>query len=260
MKQLLAILLIVSTILCSCSKEPENIVTRLPDISGKIPAGSPPTDSINNPPASIPEPGEKSILIDASKDGGVWWFPQGNNGFYASLPHQGKALADYFKFRGYRVDEIPRGTVITAELLNKYTNVVRAGGFGSYSSAELAAYESFLSRSSSLLLLQDHLTNFPNDALSIRLGLHFEGVQFGVLGTITPHPVTQSTHTIPFNAGSFIRDYDPAIVTPLGFVNGNVVMGERKHPTSRIFFISDINGIESVPQPFVSDLMRWLFR
>lgn len=253
MKPLLSILVIVSVIFCSCSKEPENLVAPVPVVSGKIPAGLPPMDTISNP-------GEKSILIDASKDGGVWWFPQGNSGFNATLPHQGKALADYFKFRGYKVDEVPRGTVITAELLNGYTNVIRAGGFGNYSSAELAAYESFLSRSNSLLLLQDHLSYFPNDALSMRLGLHFEGVVFGILGTVTSHPVTQSTHTIPFNAGSFIKNYDPAIVTPLGYVNENIVMGELKHPTSRIFFISDINGIEAVPQPFTSDLMRWLFR
>ena len=34
--------------------------------------------------------GEK-ILVDASKDGGVWWFPQSPGGFSAEADHQGKA-------------------------------------------------------------------------------------------------------------------------------------------------------------------------
>ena len=37
------------------------------------------------------------ILVDASRDGGVWWFPQWEQqgGFDFTLPHQGKELADY---------------------------------------------------------------------------------------------------------------------------------------------------------------------
>src|SRR5688500_2334078 len=55
------------------------------------------------------------ILIDASRDGGVWWFPQSSEtGFSSNADHQGKPLADYFRSQGYEVNELTRGTVITA--------------------------------------------------------------------------------------------------------------------------------------------------
>ena len=46
------------------------------------------------------------VLIDASRDGGVWWFPQVAP-FSAEAGHQGKALADHMRGLGYFVEELP---------------------------------------------------------------------------------------------------------------------------------------------------------
>ena len=57
------------------------------------------------------------VLIDASKDGGLWWFPQGRNGFDSNTHHQGKALADLMRSKGWEVIELGRGEVITVDKL-----------------------------------------------------------------------------------------------------------------------------------------------
>jgi hypothetical protein len=84
------------------------------------------------------------ILVDSSRDGGLWWAPQpfSPGVFDPDLEHQGKALADYLKSLGMEVDELPRPTPITDELLNDYHLVVRPGAFtySGYSEDEIAAY------------------------------------------------------------------------------------------------------------------------
>ena len=57
-----------------------------------------------------PEGGDasKKILVDASKDGGVWWFSQGTGDvFSADADHQGKALADYLEIWVTRLMNCP---------------------------------------------------------------------------------------------------------------------------------------------------------
>ena len=207
----------------------------------------------------------KSILVDASRDGGVWWFPQSSStGFSSSNDHQGKGLANYLRSLGFKVDELPRGAAITSDILNKYDNVIRAVGFGGYSISEIAAYKSFLTGNKSLLLLQDHLTNSINDQLSVELGLNFEGAYSGTLNSFSPHTITTGITSLPYIAGSVIFNPDPAKINVLGTLTANgtnaAAMGIVIHPTSRIFFIGDMNGIEAVPQPFTSNLAGWLFR
>jgi len=210
----------------------------------------------------------RKILIDASRDGGVWWYPQsGASGFVETDYHQGQKLANYLRNLNYQVDEIGRGTLITNDLLSRYSKVIRAHGAGYYTADELAAYESFLNRPSSLLLLQDHLTYFPNDQLSARLGLAFEGAHAGPVTQWLAHPVTAGVTSFPFNMGSVIRNADPSRITVLGFLapsgnNGGPArgaMGIVHHPTCRIYFIGDVNGIETVQEPFTANLVKWLF-
>ena len=252
MKYSAIILSVLTVLLLSCTKEP-SLLSNADPTTGNFPK------SAANPPLS------KSILVDASKDGGVWWFPQSSaTGFSFSNDHQGKNLADYLRSLGYQVDELPRGTTITTEVLNKYENVIRAAAFGSYSAAEMAAYKSFLSGNKSLFLIQDHLANSANDQLSVELGLAFEGSYTGTLNSFSQHAVTVGATPLPYIAGSVIFNHDPAKITALATLTANgtnaVAMGIVKHPTSRIFFIGDLNGIEAIPQPLTSNLISWLFR
>jgi len=259
MKYSFIILTVLIIFQCSCNKPDPGS-----SYGSSIPSGT--NGGQSNQPTGT---STGKILIDASKDGGVWWYPQSPaSGFVASYYHQGQKLANYLRSLGYQVDEIGRGTVITSDLLSRYSKVIRAGGFGNYTPDEIAAYESFLDRPSSLLLLQDHLMNFTNDQLSARLGVAFEGAQAGTITQWEAHPVTTGVNSFPFMMGSVIRSADPSRLTLLGSLvptgnNGSPAagaMGVLHHPSSRIFFIGDINGIETVPEPFTPNLVKWLFQ
>src|SRR5688572_8830434 len=157
-----------------------------------------------------------SILVDASRDGGVWWSPQAG-GFSPDAPHQGKALADYLRSLGFTVKELPRGHHVTWADLKPYKRVIRAVGFGRYTPQEIAAYDSLLNQSASLLLLADHLQNSSNDNLSAHLGLHFIGSQTGHITQLASHPTTAGVSTLPYIAGSIIVQPDPNSITILGY-------------------------------------------
>ena len=257
MKYSAIILTALTTLLFSCTREP------LAPLSNTTPA----TNNVPKPTTNLPA--SKSILVDASKDGGAWWFPQGPGGFSEINHHQGKALADYFRNLGYQVDELPRGAIITSELLDKYSKVIRPSAFFSYSNAEIAAYTSFLNRSSALLLVSDHMTNTVNDQLSASLGLVFEGTYWGPITSIQPHAITSGITSLNYIAGSVIKSWDPSKITVLGHLNiqsGNEIrvaaaMGIVNHPSSKIFFIGDITDVLlHVSQPLISNLNNWLFQ
>lgn len=207
------------------------------------------------------------ILIDASRDGGVWWYPQHpGTGFDAAAPHQGKPLADYLRSLGFVVDVLPRGTVITEELLGKYDKVIRANAFGQYTAAELTAYNSLLDRPSALLLLQDHHKNTTNDNLSARLGLPFSGAQSGTITRFAAHEITNGVTQLHYVAGSVIANPDLKKITVLGTLSTSAdstvsaAMGILHHPSSRVFFLGDVNGLEQVPQPLTDNIIKWLFQ
>ena len=202
-------------------------------------------------------------MVDATKDGGVWWSPQsGGGGFSVNAEHQGKKLANYLRSLGYQVDELPSGGVITWSQLKQYNKVIKAGSYGNYSSQELLAYDSFLSKRSSLMLLNEYLRGDQSDNLSEHLGLRMSGAIDGTIIKFLPHPVTTGVTPVRYIAGSSVSTTiknDKIIV--LGWLDKNdeAVMGILQHPTSKIFFIGDTNGIEEVPQPLVSNLVKWLY-
>lgn len=237
--------LLLICFICSCTKRVEDV-----------------NRSGTNANVNVPE---GAILVDASRDGGVWWAPQSGN-FSAATPHQGKAFADYLRLLGFTVNELPRGASVTWEELRKYKKIIRAVGFGNYTAPEIAAYDSFLHYSSSLLLLSDHLQNASNDNLSAHLGLNFSGSYTGTITPSSTHSINTGVSSLPYIAGSVILQPDPGKMTILGYVRSNsaeagyAAMGIVHHPGSKIFFIGDANGIEQLPQPFTSNLVKWLFQ
>src|SRR5438067_13727394 len=66
--------------------------------------GDPAPQPVLCPSSSFP----RAVLVDATHDGGAWWFPQGGP-FISTQPHQGQALADTLRPKGYAVDELARG-------------------------------------------------------------------------------------------------------------------------------------------------------
>jgi len=229
---------------------------------------------------NITLPRDKNILVDASKDGGVWWFPQGTNGFDEAGDHQGKDLADYLRSLGFYVDELPRDAVITDELLNNYSRILRAPPFFPYADAEIAAYKNFLERPGAILLLQDHLSYDTNDKLSELLGLEFKGAVDGAITSFFADDITNGVTALPFIAGAVVtNNIKNPNITVLGslnkdeytvlngsnpFLDGNrrdaAVMGTvNNFPHTKIFFLGDGNAIESIPQPLTRNLVQWLF-
>jgi hypothetical protein len=237
--------------------------------------------SLQDPSHSVKLPTGKNILVDASKDGGVWWFPQSPiTGFSETADHQGKDLANYLRSLGFHVDELPRGAVITDQLMEKYSRIIRVAAFFSYSDDEIEAYKKFLKRPGAILLLQDHLSYTTNDKLSELLGLTFRGAVDGTITNFTSHEITAGIGDFPFIAGAVVTNSDnnPNIVV-LGSLDKNnytilnnsdpfngpnntspPVMGlVNNFPNTRIFFLGDGNGIEMVPQPLTQNLVNWLF-
>ena len=222
--------------------------------------------------------------MDASKDGGAWRFPQSSDSvFSADKYHQGKALADYLDSLGYLVDQLPRGKVISDTLLRNYNKIIRAGGFEAYTGDEILAYENFLNRKGSLLLLEDFV-NYPDvDSLSEHLGVKFEGVITGFVTQFVPNPITAGVSSYLYDAGSVVANAsnNPNIIV-LGSFDSNYfldrnnngiydegdilappamgILNNPKYPDSRIFFLGDINGLEYIPQPFTQNLFTWLFQ
>ena len=198
-----------------------------------------------------------SILIDASRDGGVWWSPQAGP-FDPAAPHQGKALADSLRAWGYVVTELGRGVTITNELLGGFQIVVRAGYYAessaAYSSAELQAYRNSLARGASLLFETDHEPRA--DSLASILGLGFTGSLAGRMSLIA-NPITAGTDTLYYAAGSYLTSV-PAGATVLGTVSGQPVMGTLIYGNAPVFFIGDGNALEAVPRQLVINIFQWL--
>ena len=218
-----------------------------------------------------------SILVDASRDGGMWWFPQ-SGPFDPSQPHQGKALADYLRSLGYTVTELPRPTTITTSLLASHDIVIRANESEGYSSSEITAYQDYVSAGGKLLLLSDFKLPGEQDSLGLSFGITFQGISRGenIVDSFEPHPITAGVSTLNYGIGSGITDF-PSTANILGYLSSGTYldlndngMQDPGEPTNapalgvmssgneRIVFCGDTNMWLWVPQPLVDNTINWL--
>jgi hypothetical protein len=217
------------------------------------------------------------ILIDASHDGGVWWFPQSGAGNQDEY-HQGQSFANLLRGKGFDVDELGRGAELTESMFFGYYIVIRANGFQAYKPNELAVYTKLIDRGMNLVYFTDHMKNDPVDELGDHLGLKFQGSSNGIITTFSPHEITADISSIDYIAGSVLTNAaeNPDIEVlgwlgpdDYGDLNMNgirdaneplapAVMGILHYPNSRIFFIGDTNGLEVQPQPFIDNLIEWM--
>jgi hypothetical protein len=217
-----------------------------------------------------------SVLVDASRDGGVWWFPQGSQ-FNPDLDHQGKALADYFRSLDLHVVELPRPTPVSWQLIQGHNLVVRAVACGGYSASEVSAYRRYVEDGGNLLLLDDHKRHCPTDEVGRSLGLRFVGITEGSQRlTFVPDPVTEGLDdgSLAFAAGSGVVQI-PAEAKILAHldedswldVNGNeirdsgepvapAVMGRMSIGAGLVIFMGDANLIQGVPQPLTDNVLQ----
>ena len=202
------------------------------------------------------------VLVDGSRDGGVWWFPQGNNGFDQDEDHQGKALADYLRNQGYVVNELGRDETLTDELARSHRIIIRSNRFGPpYGDQELAAYRNFLACETTLVLLSDHQTHTDGeDELADILGIDFVGTHTGNVTVFSDHAITQGLTAVSYIAGAHVVAHDPSAVEILGWLSdGQPVMGVIDAAPAKVFFFGDVNALETVTQPLIDNLIAWGF-
>ena len=252
---------------------------------GACATDQPPTGPVDDSPAQtspvgVPTPGGEAglarVLVDASRDGGVWWFPQVAP-FSGTDVHQGWALADAIRSLGVVVEELPRPFAITATLLHSYDIVIRASGFGTYSQAEISAYKEYVQQGGKLLLLADHMLYAPPDGVALAFGIDFEGITRGdnVLNTFATHSITNGVGPLTYMVGSGIVS-QPASARIVGRLsrgsyldlNKNgvrdsteasapAVLGVMPYGAGRIVFCGDVNLWEQIPQPLVTNVVAW---
>jgi hypothetical protein len=200
--------------------------------------------------AAMPAAAQVKVLVDASKDGGLWWFPQ-SGPFDPALPHQGKGLADHLRSRGMVVDEMPRPEVMTCERLSQYPVVVVFAACNPHSPDELEAYATYLARGGRLILFGEH--SCTQCVLAHSLGVHFSGAVHGPVRSFTSHPITAGVAELPFVGGSTV-DTTPATATTLATLDGAPVMGIMPVGAGRVFYFSDTTAFLLVQRPFVDNL------
>lgn len=208
------------------------------------------------------------VLIDASKDGGVWWFPQWQY-FDAEQYHQGKAFADLLRQDGAEVIELPRGESITLEKLKGFDVVVRVPAFFAYSQSEAIAYRDSVAAGTRLLFIGG--VSRSRDPIAEIFGLAFERSNHFTCPTRwSQHPFTESINENCENVWSGVVKVPKEAVllawmnrkneTPvLGYVpsgKGYVVFSGRASisgGTDRSFSRSLINSMGHYP---LDDLMQ----
>ncbi len=254
-------------------------------LGGLLGLGACATEQVDGPavqtsPVSVPTPGGETglrrVLVDASRDGGVWWFPQVAP-FSGAEAHQGRALADSIRSLGHVVEELPRPFTITASLLHSYDIVIRANGFGTYSQTEISAYKAYVEQGGKLLLLADHMMYAPPDGVALAFGIDFEGITRGenVLNTFATHSVTGGVAPLTYMVGSGIvsqpasaqivgrlsrdsyLDLNKNGVQDPGEESAPAVLGVMPYGAGRIVFCGDLNLWEQIPQPLVKNVLAW---
>ena len=231
--------------------------------------GAPITTFTSPATGSCPALRRRSVLVDPTHDGGVWWFPQAATtpgGFDPGSAHQGRTLAQYLRGQGYTVTELGRGATLSTDSMRTYGTVIRAGYYydalhPGYSGADLAAYKAYLDCPRTLVLLGEYLREGWRDVLADSLGIPLTGIVTSTITDFTAHELTKGVSSVPFIAGSFLANESDAAIQVLGRLpTGERVMGVLARGNAKVFFIGDTNGIQEVPQPLVQNLVTWGFR
>jgi hypothetical protein len=183
-------------------------------------------------------------LVDASKDGGIWWFPQSpETGFDPYKNHQGKTMADAMRARGWEVAELPREAVITPEKLQGYDIVIRPEPYFSYSTSEASAYREAVAAGVRLYLMS---SSGGPDAVAAIFGLRFGGRQHMSLEKIIPHPLTAGIESLATPWVTVLELPQESRVLAWG-ANEDPVLGYHSYSAGYVLFAGTSTGMFGDP-------------
>ena len=217
-----------------------------------------------NPCASSAQQSKKlRVLIDASKDGGLWWFPQGRgNTFDSKLPHQGKPFADLLRSKGWEVVELPRGEVITVDALRDVDVVVRPSTWSDYTADEVVAYRDSVIGGTRLLLMGG--SGERNDSLATIFGLRFDSrSRFASVRQWIPHPLTANLAGKDLSWTSVSESPQNAVLLAwlnYGEADSRPVLGYLPYGSGYVVFVGQADILTDTNHSFLDSLIGALAR
>ena len=176
------------------------------------------------------------VLVDASKDGGLWWFPQGPPNFDPNQHHQGKSLADFMRGLGWKVTELPRGEVITFDKLRDFDLIIRPAAYFPYSQNEAVAYQQSVIAGTRLLIGG---LGKESDAIAEIFGLRFGARnRFAPVKQWIPHELTANIECCALS-WTVLDVLPPGAVTLawLNQANTNPVLGYLSYGNGSVVFV-----------------------
>jgi hypothetical protein len=217
------------------------------------------------------------LLVDSSRDGGVWWFPQEPGGENALEDHQGKRLADHFRDAGWGVLELPREVWIAPDLLSCFQAVLRPAAYDTadYDALETETYLDWVEGGGRLLLASDHMRYQRADPLADAFGIHFEGVTDELRPEIVfdgSHPLGVGVGTVEVPAASCVTKvpqetfvfarFAAGVTCTLGVegdaereqVDGGIAGGTIPYGEGAVWFFAETNFLEETTQPLTGPL------
>lgn len=199
------------------------------------------------------------IVVDASRDGGTWWFPQEKKEFNPSKPHKGKFLADYLRTRCQEMLEIAPGEIVVDQF-KEASLVVRFNSYGPpYQAEEVAAYKNYVEKGGKLLLVYGAPLKGSTDAVADELGIKFgQAAQTPFIKKWANTPLTTGLKDVPFMTGSVISGF-PASATQLAtMANGQSIFGMATVGTGKIIYLGSFAPLLGVSQPFTERVISEL--
>lgn len=213
-------------------------------------------------PTPMPAQDKKTkIIIDASRDGGTWWFPQKGKKIKSSKPHEGKALADYLKTLSPKVEEIEPGEIITNRLKNASV-VVRFNSNGKpYSTEEATAYKDYVENGGRVLLVFSTPIKGSSDAVADNLGIRAgQTAQTPFIKKWAKHPITVGLKNVPFGVGSVISGYPESSIQLGMMTNGQSIFGMATVGEGKVIYLGSYATLLALSQPLTERIFGELLR
>ncbi len=207
-----------------------------------------------------------SVVIDATNEGGTWWYPQAGPGFDPQQQHQGTKLAGHLRGRGWSVRELPRGMPDMSPELAGAQVAVCWDEITCHTAPEVGAYQDFVEGGGALLLLAGFRKELRYTPLAEAFGVRFEGsVRGATIQRWADHPITRGLTPMALPIASLVTRY-PRATTPLGWLGAGtdaaggtrLVMGLLPYGKGKVVFFSAELALIDVPQPFTDRLLDLL--